>query len=222
MKTSVSRGRRPGQPDLRERIREAARDRFLAAGYQAVTMRSIAATAGVDVALVSYYFGSKQGVFSAAMSLTVSPADVVTFALAGDLDTLAPRLLAMLLGIWDDPVSGAPLRTIITAAASEPDVNRLVSEVVASEIVARLADRLPGPAALQRAAAFCTQMAGVVFSRYLLRVEPVASMPVDDVVRHLAPSLQLSLQPTDPQRPSAGPRSTRKRPRPDLPPSRPS
>jgi AcrR family transcriptional regulator len=39
-------------------IRDAARARFLAEGYQSVTLREVAADAGVDVALISYYFGS--------------------------------------------------------------------------------------------------------------------------------------------------------------------
>lgn len=63
-------------------------------------------------------------------------------------------------------------------------------------MVARLAGELDGPAADQRAAAFCTQMSGVVYSRYLLRVEPIASMSIDDIVARIAPSLQLALQPT--------------------------
>ena len=76
MNKTAGRGRRPGSPDTRERIREAARVRFLADGYQAVSLRAIAAEAGVDVALVSYYFGSKQGLFAATMALPMNPADI--------------------------------------------------------------------------------------------------------------------------------------------------
>jgi hypothetical protein len=38
-------------------------------------------------------------------------------------------------------------------------------------------------------------MAGLILARYLLALEPIASMSVDDVVRRLAPSLQLSITP---------------------------
>lgn len=193
MNKPTSRGRRAGNPDTRDRIQAAARARFLADGYQAVTMRAIAADAGVDVALVSYYFKSKQGVFAAAMALTANPAEVFSQAVQGDLDTLAVRVLQGMLGVWDDPVSGAPLRTIAAAATAEPDLARLVREAVGREIVTRLAARLGGVGAEQRAAAFTTQIAGIVYARYLLRLEPIASMPAADVVARLAPSLQLAL-----------------------------
>jgi AcrR family transcriptional regulator len=167
----------------------------MADGYQAVTMRSIALAAGVDVALVSYYFGSKQRLFSAAMSLPINPADMVAAQLSGDLDTLAERMLRSMLGVWDDPETGGPLRALTAAATTDADLARVVREAVGREIIDRLAKRLGGAGARQRAAALTTQMAGLILARYLLSLEPIASMSVDDVVRRLAPSLQLSITP---------------------------
>lgn len=193
MNNSGGRGRRKGSPDTRARIQEAARARFLADGYQAVTMRAIAADAGVDVALLSYYFGSKQGLFGAAMALTANPAEIFANALAGDLGDLATRVLRAMLAAWDDPRTGAPLVAMAAAAATEPDLNRLVREAVGREIVTRLADRLGGPDGAERAAVFTTQIAGVIYARYVLRLEPIASMAAADIVSRLAPSLQLVL-----------------------------
>jgi AcrR family transcriptional regulator len=172
----------------------------MADGYQSVTMRSIALAAGVDVALVSYYFGSKQGLFTAAMSLPVNPAELVAETLKGDLDTLGERLLRSMLTVWDDPELGAPLRALAATATTDADLTRVVREAVGREIVDRLAKRLGGAAASQRAAAMSTQMAGLVFARYLLRLEPIASMSVEEVVQRLAPSLQLAIAPVPPRR----------------------
>ena len=80
----AARGRRPGRPETRAEVLEVARRRFLADGYQAVTLRSVAAEAGVDAALISYYFGSKKGLFGAAMALSANPPEAVLEALAGD------------------------------------------------------------------------------------------------------------------------------------------
>jgi AcrR family transcriptional regulator len=167
----------------------AARDRFLSHGYGDSSMRAIAADAGVDVALVSYYFGSKRGLFSAAMSLKVSPAEMLDVALEGDLETLSARILRGMLALWDDPESGPPLIALLRAAANDPAMSSLAAEVLEREIVAPLAGRIGGEHALRRAAAVCAQMAGLIFSRYLLRIEPIASMPADEIIRALEPSL---------------------------------
>ena len=194
MKSTPARGRRPGQSDSRDRILVTATEAFLSSGYQAASLRSIASTAGVDVALISYFFGSKQGLFAAAMSLTVSPADVLQSAMAGDNAGLAERVLRGFLQVWDDPTSGAPLRAIAGAAAHEPSLNRLVREAVGGQLIEPLTARIGGDDAQQRAAVFSTQVAGLVFARYLLGLEPIASMTVDDIVTYLLPALRVTLR----------------------------
>jgi AcrR family transcriptional regulator len=193
MNKSGARGRRAGQSDTKDAIRAAARERFFQDGYAAVTLRSIASAAGVDVALVSYWFGSKRGLFAAAMELKISPADVLDEALAGDDARIAERVLAALLEVWDTAASGAPLRAAASAAASDPIVGRLVAEMVERELIDRVAARLDGPDARDRAAAFCTGTAGLIFLRYILRTEPLASLPAERLVALLAPALQTAL-----------------------------
>jgi len=50
------------EAEPRERILDAARELFSAKGYSAVGVRELAARACVNIAMISYYFGSKQGV----------------------------------------------------------------------------------------------------------------------------------------------------------------
>jgi AcrR family transcriptional regulator len=193
MNNATGRGRRSGASSTKDTIRAAARTRFLEDGYTGVTMRSIAAAAGVDVALVSYWFGSKKGLFAAAMDLTVSPADVLERALDGDDSGLAERVLRSLVTTWDGAGGGAPLRSVVSAAVTDATVCRLVSEAIEHQLIDPLAARIGGPDARGRAAAFCTGVGGVVFWRYVLRIEPLASMPLETIVRRLAPGLQLVL-----------------------------
>jgi AcrR family transcriptional regulator len=193
MSKSVSRGRPKGGSDARERIRAAARGRFLAGGYHDASLRSIADEANVDVALVSYYFGSKRELFGAAMALPVNPAEMLAAELEGDLDGLAERVLTGILAVWDDPASGEPLAAMGKLVLSDPMIGRLVAEMVSGELVGTLAARLPGPGATERASAFSALVSGVIFSRYLLAVEPFASADPAEVVRRVAPSLQLAL-----------------------------
>ncbi|MEU9128835.1 TetR family transcriptional regulator [Kitasatospora sp. NPDC048540] len=204
MNDTSPRGRRPGSPDTRAAILDAARRRFLAEGYHAVTLRSIAVEAAVDPALISYYFGSKKGLFGAALALAVNPADVLATILAGDPATFPQRALRGLLAVWDGPDTGPTLLAMFKNAVQDDTVAALVREAVEREIVDRIAARIGGTGARQRAAAFCSQMAGIIATRYLLRLEPVASMTPDEVVRHLGPPLRRALE-GPASRPSARP-----------------
>jgi AcrR family transcriptional regulator len=203
-KRGTGRGRRRGSPDTRARVLEVARRRFLADGYQAVSTRSIAEEAGVDVALISYFFGSKRGLLGAALALEANPADVLRDALRGDPATMPERVLRAMVGVWDDPAYRGSLRAVVEAAVQEPDMGTLVREVVEREMIGQLAGQLGGADALQRAAAFGAQMAGIVFARYILELAPIATMPPDELVRYLAPGLHAVLQPTagEPARPA--------------------
>lgn len=69
-------------------------------------------------------------------------------------------------------------------------------EMAEREIVGRLADRLGGADARQRAVMFAAQMTGLIFTRYLVELDPIATMPVDELVRRLAPGLRAVLRPT--------------------------
>ena len=193
-----SRGRRPGRPQTRQLVLDVARRRFLSEGYQSVTMRSIAAEAGVDAALVSYFFGSKKGLFGAALALPANPPEVLAGALPGDPATLPERVLVALLSAWDDPGRGAPLRVMVTAAVQDRELGQLLKEVLEREMIDRVADHIGGPNARYRAGAFAAQLAGLVFSRYVLRTDPVATMTADEISRYLAPGLRAALYGTRP------------------------
>lgn len=61
--------RRKGEgPDLREAILDAAELLFSAHGFYGVTTRQVAAEAGVDTALIHYYFGAKRNLFDAVFA----------------------------------------------------------------------------------------------------------------------------------------------------------
>ncbi|MGC4951943.1 TetR family transcriptional regulator [Actinomadura citrea] len=192
-KSGTGRGRRRGSPDTRETILAVARRRFLTDGYGPVTMRSVAAEAGVDAALISYFFGSKKGLFGAVLGLVANPPEVLAGALPGDPAELPERVLRALVGTWDDPERGAPLLLMVRAAVQDPDLTRLVRDLLEREVVGRIADHLGGPDATARAGAFGAQLAGLIFVRYILAMEPVASMPPDELIRYLAPGLRAAV-----------------------------
>lgn len=68
--TTPARGRRRkgARPDLRAAILDAAEQLFAAHGFYGVTTRQVAAEAGVDSALIHYYFGTKRDLFDAVFA----------------------------------------------------------------------------------------------------------------------------------------------------------
>ncbi|MFJ7146987.1 TetR family transcriptional regulator [Streptomyces sp. NPDC100445] len=188
------RGRRPGRPDTRRNILAVARRRFMQDGYRAVTMRSIAAEADVDLALLSYYFGSKRGLFGAALALSANPAELLAQLLReGARDTFPERVLQQVMAAWEEPESATALLAMLKGAVHDEAVTSLVKEALEGEIVARLAELVGGANAGKHAAAFSSVLAGLIITRYVLRLEPVASMSRDEVIRTFGPQLRLAI-----------------------------
>lgn len=190
----IKRGRRPGPSTTRDGILAAARERFAGQGYDRVRMRDVAADAGVDVALVNYHFGSKDGLFAAALAMPTPLASLMADVLEqGDIDDFAERFLRRVLEVWDDPQTGGALVALVRSAMSHPPAAEQLRAFVQAELLARVAGRLQGPDADARAALFGSQLIGLLLYRHVLHVEPVASMARDELVRRAAPALQRHL-----------------------------
>jgi AcrR family transcriptional regulator len=171
------RGRRPGGADTRGAILSAARESFAHKGFAGTTIRAVAADAGVDPALVHHYFGSKDDLLVAALEIRVDPRTVVPVVFADGVAGAAEPLLRLFLSVWDDPETRLPL-----VALFRTTLMRIV--------FAPLREVLPPDEADRRAQLVATQMVGLIVGRYLLRFEPLASMPADEVVAWVAPTVQ--------------------------------
>jgi AcrR family transcriptional regulator len=66
-------GRPTGNSQARENLIIAARTLFVARDYGQVSTRELAKLAGTDPALIRYYFGSKEGLFSTMIRETAVP-----------------------------------------------------------------------------------------------------------------------------------------------------
>jgi AcrR family transcriptional regulator len=184
-------GRRPGKQDTREVILSAAREAFAARGYDAASVRQIAAAAGVDPALVHHYFGTKEELFTATVNFPMNPAEFVPRALAGGVDGAGERLVRTFVTVWDSPAGAAGVALLRSAVTSELAA-RLIREFLLTQILRRamtLLDIDPTEAPL-RAALVASQMSGLGLVRYILKVEPLASAPTETVVAAVAPNVQ--------------------------------
>ena len=183
-------GRRPGTSGTREAIREAAARLFAEHGYDRTSMRAIAAAAGVDQKLVAHFFGSKQRLFVEVFAPPFDPAVVVPELFAGDPADIGERVARFLLTVLEHPESRHRLTGLIRAAASEPEAARMVRDLISREMLARFVDALDVEDADIRANLLGSQVVGLAMARYIVAVEPLASMPADAVVAAIAPNLQ--------------------------------
>lgn len=183
-------GRRPGDSGTREAIREAAGRQFAELGYDRASMRSIAREAGVDPALVMHYFGTKHQLFADVVELPFDPAEIVRVVFGGQRSETGQRLADFVLATLEVPEARRRLVGMIRAAASEPEAANIVRELVSRELLARMAAELGVEDAAVRANLVGSQIVGLVMARYVIGVEPLASLPGPAVARAIAPNLQ--------------------------------
>jgi AcrR family transcriptional regulator len=183
------RGRRPGAPDTKAAILAAARERFATSGFARTSVRAIAADAGVDPALVHHYFGTKDDLFLAALELPVDPRKVLLPAIAGGPDGAAERMLGVFLSVWDEPEMQVRLVAVFRGIL-DADGERLLREGFLPVVLGPVGEALGIDRPELRMPLVASQMVGLIMLRYVVGVEPLASLSADDVVTIYAPTVQ--------------------------------
>lgn len=182
-------GRRPGVGGTRESILAAARSHFGEAGFEGATIRGIAADAGVDPALVPHYFGSKEGVFKAAVEFPIDPAEFIPRLLEPGIDGLGERLVLFFLETWDSPAGEALLGLIRSVVGSEMAA-QLMREFVEREVLGRLAGAIKADQPKLRAGLVATQLVGLAMLRYVIKLKTVHSASRKELARWIGPNVQ--------------------------------
>jgi AcrR family transcriptional regulator len=183
------RGRRPGAPDTRATILAAARARFATQGYVGTSVRAVAAAAGVDPALVHHYFGSKDDLFLAALEVKVDPRVAMLPVIEGGVDGAGERILRVFLSVWDDEETRLPLMGLMRGMV-DPEGQQLIRDGFLKMVLGPVGTALGLDQPDRRMVHVASQLVGIVVLRYLLVVEPLASMPAERLVATYAPVIQ--------------------------------
>ncbi|WP_420121378.1 TetR family transcriptional regulator [Nakamurella sp.] len=202
-------GRRPGNPDTRRAILDAARATFAESGLDGSSIRRIAGRAGVDPALVHHYFGTKDDLFMATIELPIDLPALLQRVGADGPDGLGERLVTMILTVWESP-AGAGLAGWLRTALADEGRARLLRQFVVASVAAPFAAAVGIPEAERerRIGLVMTQVVGLIVGRYLLALEPVAALPPGQVVASVGGTVQRYLTgplPVPPD-PAPGPR----------------
>ena len=185
-------GRRPGTPDTRGAILTAARRLFAAHGLNGASIRLIAGEAGVDPALVHHYFGTKDALFRAALEIPIEPAVLLDEVFAEGAERAPERLVRMFLQVWDDPHTGAAmasfLRTAVATEESAAMARQFFGSVVLKAASARLVDLDPDEVEV-RVSLVLSQMLGLALARRIIKAEPLAGLPAEQLVALVTPTV---------------------------------
>ncbi|MET9380411.1 TetR family transcriptional regulator [Streptomyces sp. NPDC002928] len=168
----------------RTAILDAARERFAADGYERATIRAIAKDAGIDPSMVMRYYGNKEGLFAAAVSVDLALPDVGTLP----RDEVGRALVTHFLAMWEEnEVLTALLRVGATNQSGAERMQGIFREQVLPVARAVCPDPEQVPA---RAALAATQLLGLALSRYVLRIPPAVALTREEVTAWLAPTVQ--------------------------------
>jgi AcrR family transcriptional regulator len=178
----------------RDALLESGRRRFLQESYENVGLRDVAADAGVDVALVARYFGSKEGLFREVLrgakgdwlGLEVSPE-----ALPGWLAELATRE-----GESDD-LENIERLLIILRSASSPKAARIAHDSFREDVLDPVARLVEGEEAEIRTSLAMSLLIGTTILRTIMRVDAICECDTEAVRARLERLLTAALSDRD-------------------------
>ncbi|BCJ72005.1 TetR family transcriptional regulator [Catellatospora sp. IY07-71] len=184
-------GRRPGAHHTADRILDTALAMFAESGLDSVTVRGIAARADVDAALVHHFYRSKEGLFTAAVDGAAVPPGLAEL-LREPLTPVGEALVALFLAHWERPEVRPRLLAVLRSVPSSPVAAGLMRDCLDQHLTAALAEAGADRAA-ERAALIGAQLIGLAIVRYVLRSEPLASLPVDRAAAAAGPVMEMYL-----------------------------
>jgi AcrR family transcriptional regulator len=163
---------------------------FAANGYERATVRSIAAAAGVDPAMVHHHFGTKAELFREAIQLPFDPSTVVAPLLSGPRRTIGARVVRAFLGIWETPTARESLLGLVRTAMTNEAAAAALRDVLAARLVGPLVRALDVSDADLRATLVGSHLLGLGIARYVIRVEPLASTSEGRLAAAVGPTIQ--------------------------------
>src|ERR1700743_452766 len=160
-------------------ILASARRRFEVDGVDRTPLRAIAADVGVDAAMVTRYFGSKQDLFATATEFTIELPDLTD----ADPDDIADMLLPRYFAVWEEDHSFmALLQAAMTSRVPPDKLNEPLAIHAAPTLKAATPDY-----DLQRIALTDAFVIGLAATRSVLGNVPAADLTREELRLWAAP-----------------------------------
>jgi AcrR family transcriptional regulator len=176
----------PKSEMTRQAILEAAQRQFSERGYDGASVRQIARDVPIDPAMIMRYFGSKEGLFSAAVVIDLKLPDPDTIP----RDAAGTALVAHFLNLWEGERSAIGLPILLRSAASNQDATDTIHAVFAKQVAPIVAGLTKADDADTRAGLIVSQLFGLALCRYILKLPPVVGMTQDEIIARIGPVVQ--------------------------------
>ena len=189
------RGRRPGTKSTRQLVLAAARARFASDGFDATTIRSVAADAAVDPSQVMQFFRSKEELFAAVMAIPGSALERFDTVFGGPDDQLGERMVRAYISAWEGvPEESEPLMAMLRGAIVNDRASSQLRDFIQSRLVDGTRGQVRADAGL-RAGLAAAMLVGVITNRRIIGVPVLAAADIEELVAVLAPAIQQVLMP---------------------------
>jgi AcrR family transcriptional regulator len=185
-----SRGPREARGVTIAQIERAARRSFAEDGWAGTSMRAIAREVGVDPALVHYYFASKEALLDAVTTPPQAWLDSIQTTASAPLRERGEAIVVNVIWTWAQPELRDALTSILLTAAHEPRTREKLRTLISASLLPAVATRIEADERMMRASLIASQVLGLVMLRYVWQIEPLASLPDDDLVAFVAPTVQ--------------------------------
>ena len=191
----------------------AARAVLARAGYADTTLKTVANAAGIAPDVLTSLYRNREELLSAALQLPFDPAAAVPRLIGPGLEGMGERLVRAAMAVMQSDQMRSDIAYVgrvasegaagsgagaVTGVADAVGLVRGAFDYIQDTVVDRALESLGVPDARMRGALITSYLAGVMITRYVVKMEPLASASEDEVVALVAPLVQRTLDPRHP------------------------
>jgi AcrR family transcriptional regulator len=191
----------------------AARAVLARAGYADTTLKTVASAAGIAPDVLTSLYRNREELLRAALQLPFDPAAAVPRLIGPGLEGMGERLVRAAMAVMQSDQMRSDIAYVgrvasegaagsgagaVTGVADAVGLVRGAFDYIQDTVVDRALESLGVPDARMRGALITSYLAGVMITRYVVKMEPLASASEDEVVALVAPLVQRTLDPRHP------------------------
>ena len=173
----------------KQRILDAAQEVFAEKGYEAATVRQIAARASIHASMITRYFDTKDQLFALACETRLNFPDLSRF----DKADIGERLSEKFIQLWEGDEANGQLQALFRASVSKEEARKKVVTIFERQVCSAIRTIKGIDRAEERAGLISSFLLGIAYSRYIVRIPRVASLRADKLQARIAPTLQFMI-----------------------------